>query len=222
MASEHIDNADMSNEEAMALAAQTHVPDPDVYQVVEHLKRQNATLLARCEQAEATVAAMKKLWHEADAENKAICDALHEGEHAFDPVAKAKALVATVAATKKRADEQHHEHVDICKSYPGIHGESFSVTEALHWYESTVAACKAAGKNQPVRHHTEWHEDIGPVLWFDDVKSWEDVESLEGAYFGSPLCSDAPAEEMHWWIPFPDFSKVIEAAEAARGGEQNA
>ncbi len=60
----------------------------------------DARIAERIRELVATVAAMKNLWHEADAENKAICDALHEGEHAFDPVAKAKALVTTVAACK--------------------------------------------------------------------------------------------------------------------------
>lgn len=42
--SDHIDNADMSYEDSMALAAQNFVPDPDVYQVVEDLTRKNKTL----------------------------------------------------------------------------------------------------------------------------------------------------------------------------------
>lgn len=71
-------------------------------------------------------------------------------------------------------------------------------------------------RKQIVRHHTEWHEDDGPVLWFDDVKSWEEVECLEGAYFGTPLDSFAPADEMHWWIPFPDFEHVINAAQKGK------
>ena len=100
-----------------------------------------------------------------------------------------------------------------------------SAIQAEKWRADAAEEREAAlkeilrGRKQIVRHHTEWHEDMGPVLWFDDVKSWEDVESLDGAYFGTPLCSDAPADEMHWWIPFPDFEHVVKAAEAAKGIE---
>jgi hypothetical protein len=65
---------------------------------------------------------------------------------------------------------------------------------------------RAKSKPRPM---SEWHEDIGPVLWFPDVKTWEDVECIESAYFGTPLDSFAPAEEMEWWVPFPDFSNVV-------------
>jgi hypothetical protein len=84
--------------------------------------------------------------------------------------------------------------------------------------EEREATLKAILKDrkQIVRHHSEWHEDDGPVLWFSDVKSWEDVECLEGVYFGTPLCSNAPAAEMHWWIPFLDFEHVINAAQKGK------
>jgi hypothetical protein len=93
--------------------------------------------------------------------------------------------------------------------------------EGGHAYEAEVVlraadelarlACEneeLRAKSKP-RPMSEWHEDIGPVLWFPDVKTWEDVECIESAYFGTPLDSFAPAEEMEWWVPFPDFSNVV-------------
>lgn len=48
-------------------------------------------------------------------------------------------LRADLAAIKSANDRTHHACVDAAKSYPGIHGESFSPTEAIAWYEEQLA-----------------------------------------------------------------------------------
>lgn len=130
MASEHIDNADMSNEEAMALAAQSHVPDPDVYQVVEHLKRQNATLLARCEQAEARVTELEA----ADAANKAAI--LRDWQ--FTPShLQAVRDDATPITSRLRGDYG-------VRQFPPT-ALGVVAAERIEQLEATVAACQRAG-----------------------------------------------------------------------------
>ena len=49
------------------------------------------------------------------------------------------ALRAELAAMKSTNRRIHNSCVDAANSYPGIHGESFSPTEAIAWYEEQLA-----------------------------------------------------------------------------------
>lgn len=57
-----------------------------------------------------------------------------------------------------------------------------------------------------LRPRAEWHEDIGPVLWWD-------LPIQEPPYCGTPLDSDWPCEYSHW-SPLPD-PRVFTASDGA-------
>jgi hypothetical protein len=121
--------------------------------------------LLRCEQAEATVTALKNLWHEADAQNKAICAALHEGEHAFDPVTKAKALVTTV---------------DACEAAGFITQDGKVIGTCDLWCVGTVTI-----NGQDTKDVKEWDSDDG-VEWrgIPSVPVWSTRTAAEAANGG--------------------------------------
>lgn len=83
---------------------------------------------------------------------------------------------------------------------------------------ATVDKCNKANDRWRLRHVDEWHEDHGPAIWFPNAPGgWEDIECFDDLYMGTPLDTQAPAEDMYWWIPIPDFAPMIAAA-SAKGG----
>jgi hypothetical protein len=103
-----------------------------------------------------------------------------------------------------------------------VHSDLAAAREELAAANATIEKCNKANDRWRLRHVDEWREEDGTVIWFENVAEWTDVENLSYSYVGSPLETHAPAEEMQWWIPFPDFSPAIAAAEAAREGKEGA
>lgn len=60
----------------------------------------------------------------------------HAAQVTRDKGAEIKALMQII-------NRNHNAYVEAAKSYPGIHGESFSATEAIVWYEKQIATAKA-------------------------------------------------------------------------------
>lgn len=58
-----------------------------------------------------------------------------------------------------------------------------------------MAGNKLSEDLQTARPLTEWHEDIGPVLWWD-------LPVQEPPYVGSPNDTDWPGYHTHW-SPIP-------------------
>lgn len=64
-----------------------------------------------------------------------------------------------------------------------------------------------------LRPRSEWHEDDGPVLWFED----DFVDSHDPPYFGTPNDSDKDGmftcgPELRWWCYPPDVTPLVAAA----------
>lgn len=78
-------------------------------------------------------------------------------------------LRAKLDAAKKTLARNHRDCEEAAKSYPGIHGESFSVVEALAWYESQLDAaidaletlCDLQNGPPLPKYETAWTEAMG-------------------------------------------------------------
>lgn len=67
---------------------------------------------------------------------------------------------------------------------------------------------------ETARPYSEWHEDLGPVLWH--------MMPIQcSPYVGDPMCCDWPfkTDRNLFWTPLPDCNLIQDRFEAARKGE---
>lgn len=65
---------------------------------------------------------------------------------------------------------------------------------------------------ETARPYSEWHDDIGPVLWH--------IMPIQCApYVGDPMCCDWPFKYKHknlFWTPLPDCNAIQDRFDASK------
>lgn len=96
-----------------------------------------------------------------------------------------------------------------------LHEENRMLNWQKEQLEAKVNALRADKERlETARPYTEWHEDLGPVLWH--------MMPIQCApYVGDPMCCDWPfkTDRNLFWTPLPDCNLIQDRFEAARKGE---
>lgn len=85
-----------------------------------------------------------------------------------------------------------------------------TIAEADAKVEAELAAARAALRPRP---ESEWHEDMGDVLWFH-------FPVQEPPWVGTPLTNTWIEDWYTHFIPLPNFNEIHDAIAAARGEQQ--
>jgi hypothetical protein len=125
---------------------------------------------------------------------------------------KRKACRPAAEALEAQAERiEELEAAPICKHCGGRHDPDCDVTtpwrDRAERAEADLAAARAALHPRP---ESEWHEDMGDVLWFH-------FPIQEPPWVGTPLTSTWIEDWYTHFIPLPNFNEIHDDIAVARG-----